>query len=373
MANLKYRITMTPEVRTVSEIKGAPLTNIEVDSNFKLLDTAISDVRNELLSDVADVITGVGDASLIDAGAISSEKLVNTGVVAGTVGSATQIPVVTVNAKGQVTGHSTATPQTEWANVLSKPTNIVDLAALSSVDNLETVANLSSIAALTSINGVTTAADKMLYTTAANTYSATDLTPFARTILAADTAEEARTVLGANDASGLTTGKLANSLFDVFNPFQRVMVPLYPAGLGSGSTWPLVPTNIAGTSPTLYTWAISSPIAVAVMNFTVTFHLRVYGTTNVADTGGSLVAKLTYNDVDVQDAMVDVKVRNNDIIQVSLTGSVVTSTTLSRNLKIVLVAPGSPDLFVESPAEEISAGVYKNVPILQVEYSNVAP
>ena len=42
------------------------------------------------------------------AGSIASSKLANTGVSAGTVGSGSAIPVLTINAKGQITGTSTA-------------------------------------------------------------------------------------------------------------------------------------------------------------------------------------------------------------------------------------------------------------------------
>jgi hypothetical protein len=51
-------------------------------------------------------------------------------------------------------------------------------------------------APLASISGLTTAADKMIYTTAADTYAVTDLTAFARTLLDDANAAAARTTLG---------------------------------------------------------------------------------------------------------------------------------------------------------------------------------
>ena len=51
-------------------------------------------------------------------------------------------------------------------------------------------------APITSIEGLTTAADKMIYTTAADTYAVTDLTSFARTLLDDADAATARGTLG---------------------------------------------------------------------------------------------------------------------------------------------------------------------------------
>jgi len=83
--------------------------------------------------------------------------------------------------------------------------------------------------ALSSIDGLTTAADKMIYTTAADTYAVTDLTSFARTLLDDADAATARTTLGlgtaaTQDSSAFATaaqGALADS---AVQPFDDIIV-----------------------------------------------------------------------------------------------------------------------------------------------------
>lgn len=68
-------------------------------------------------------------------------------------------------------------------------------------------------AGLTSIAGLTTAADKMVYTTASDTYAVTDFTAFARTLLDNADAADMRTTLGltavATASFGATGGSVA--------------------------------------------------------------------------------------------------------------------------------------------------------------------
>ena len=42
MANIKYRQSATPTVPTATTVKGTPLTNLEVDGNFKSLNDDIA-------------------------------------------------------------------------------------------------------------------------------------------------------------------------------------------------------------------------------------------------------------------------------------------------------------------------------------------
>ena len=51
MANITYRISNTPTIPGASTIKGTPLTNLEVDANFKALD---NDVQTRATTAYAD-------------------------------------------------------------------------------------------------------------------------------------------------------------------------------------------------------------------------------------------------------------------------------------------------------------------------------
>jgi len=66
MTNLTYRSSSTPSIPGASSVKGSPLTNLEVDANFKALDTAKQDV---LISGTT--LKTVGGNSLLGSGDIA--------------------------------------------------------------------------------------------------------------------------------------------------------------------------------------------------------------------------------------------------------------------------------------------------------------
>lgn len=67
-------------------------------------------------------------------------------------------------------------------------------------------------AGLTSIAGLTTAADKVIYTTASDTYAVTDFTAFGRSLVDDADAATARTTLGLGTAATQTVGTSANNV-----------------------------------------------------------------------------------------------------------------------------------------------------------------
>lgn len=72
-------------------------------------------------SGVPTFVSLTGDASLAASGAVT---LANTGVVAGTYGAGTTVPVFSVDAKGRLTSASAVTITPAWANVTGKPTTV---------------------------------------------------------------------------------------------------------------------------------------------------------------------------------------------------------------------------------------------------------
>lgn len=116
-------------------------------------------------------------------------------------------------------------------------------------------------AALESITGLTTAADKMIYTTASNTYAVTDLSSFARGILDDANAAAVRTTIGlgsiaTQEASGVTiTGGTVTGITDITIADGGTGASDAPTartnlGLGDSSTEDVVPVSKGGTGLT---------------------------------------------------------------------------------------------------------------------------
>jgi hypothetical protein len=103
-------------------------------------------------------------------------------------------------------------------------------------------------AGLTSIAGLTTAADKMVYTTGSDTYAVTDLSAFARTLLDDADAAAARTTLGVSAGQAITamgiysiSGGTLTALYDNGLTVARTSTGTYTITLdtaaASANTW----------------------------------------------------------------------------------------------------------------------------------------
>jgi hypothetical protein len=105
-------------------------------------------------------------------------------------------------------------------------------------------------AALTSISGLTTAADKMIYTTGSDTYAVTDLTATARTLLDDASTSDMRTTLGVAIGTNVQAYDAdLNTIAGLSNTDGNFIV-------GSGSAWVAESGSTARTSLGLGTSAI---------------------------------------------------------------------------------------------------------------------
>lgn len=71
--------------------------------------------------------------------------ITNTGVTAGGYGSSTKIPVMTVNAQGQITSISDTDPSITWAEITATPTTLAGYGITDAVPNTRTVTGQYSI------------------------------------------------------------------------------------------------------------------------------------------------------------------------------------------------------------------------------------
>ena len=81
-------------------------------TNITLVDDSSSSVDITLATDSLKISGGTGTASVISGDTLTL-NLSNTGVSAGSVGSSTAIPVLAINAQGQITSASTASISTD--------------------------------------------------------------------------------------------------------------------------------------------------------------------------------------------------------------------------------------------------------------------
>lgn len=157
-------------------------------------------------------------------------------------------------------------------------------------------------AGIVSIAGLTTSADKMIYTTASDTYAVTDLTSFARTLLDDSSASTARTTLGVTAANILPsyTGNAGKSL--VVNSGATDVEWITLSGTGtvtsvniSGGTTGLTATG--GPVTTSGTFTLGGTLAIANGGTGTTSTTFVNLATNVTGTlpvanGGTGIASL---------------------------------------------------------------------------------
>jgi hypothetical protein len=207
------RILVTDDDDT--PINGQILQYNTTDSEWKYADlpgstvVTLGDVNSASLADNALLVynSTAGEFQFESGAALRSTLGVD---VAGTdhstdisISSATSYNYITLS--GQVLTLNQVDLQTDVANTLpvsSGGTGSTTASDARTALGLQIGVNTQAYdVGLESISGLTTAANKMIYTTASDTYAVTDLTAFARTILDDADADTVRTTLGLDSAA----------------------------------------------------------------------------------------------------------------------------------------------------------------------------
>ena len=189
-------------------------------------------------------------------------------------------------------------------------------------------------AGLQSIAGLTTVADRMIYTTASDTYTVTPLTSFARTILDDADAAAVRTTIGAQASDGALTSLAGLSLVA-----GDVLVSTGPdavSRLGIGSTGQVL--TVSGGAPA---WA-TPPGSLAAANFNAIPASGTYSRTGtlvtVTLTGHGMTtgmqANLDFTTGTATDGSYAVTVVDANTFTITDTASGATSGNVTRNLFI---------------------------------------
>ena len=132
------------QLPTAGAITGTELVMI-VQNGVSVRATTAGIVSGTSVPSTRLIATGTGLAGGGDLSADRTLYIANTGVTSGTYGSSTLVPILTVNAQGQITNISTSAFTVDFASITSKPTT---LAGYGIVDAQPLNVNLTAFAGL---------------------------------------------------------------------------------------------------------------------------------------------------------------------------------------------------------------------------------
>lgn len=128
MANLIYRISVTPNTPTTTYSKNAPLTNLEIDGNFKSLNDAV-DTKAGLNSPSFTGVPSVPNAAIDTATTqiASTSFVVNQGYLKIDVASITYAPLASPTFTGNVIVNSNTAVKLPVGTTTERPTGATGL------------------------------------------------------------------------------------------------------------------------------------------------------------------------------------------------------------------------------------------------------
>lgn len=174
---------------------GSLIRGIVPETNF---DGRIIDVRNN--AGTPEDVFVVSSSGMIEVGTIPYASITSKSVVNADVSSSAAIAYSKLNLSASIVNADVATgaaiDATKIGGGAISNTEFARLDGVTGDIQTQIDGKQPLHAALTSIAGLTTAADKMVYTTASDTYAVADLTSFARTLLDDANSSTARTTLG---------------------------------------------------------------------------------------------------------------------------------------------------------------------------------
>ena len=277
--------TAIPVIAVNAQGQVTSASTASISTDLTLVDDASSSATISLATDTLKISGGTGTTSSISGDTLTI-NLDNTAVSAGSVGSSTAIPVLTIDAQGRITAASTAS--------VSSDLTIVDDSSTS-----ETITLGSETLKFAGGTGVTTAITSGTVTISKSTTASRVLFKY--------TATSGQTTFSGSDANGNTLAYIVGS-FDVF--LNGVLL----------DATDFTATN--GTSVVLSSAAAASDILTVL----------AYEVDNLStfDTNGSELILDADGDTSIHastDDQVDIKIGGTDRFVIASTGAVSTVTT----------------------------------------------
>ena len=275
-------------------------TAVAVTGDLALSNTGVATINNSAVTTLKLADNSVATAKIID-GAVTGAKLENSGATAGTYGSATQVPVVNVDAKGRVTSVTNAT-----------------ITGVSPVGSTLTSSNILVGNALNQAASVAVTGDVSLANTGTVTINNSAVTA---SKIATDAITTTKIVDGA-----VTGAKLENSGATAGTYGSANQVPVVNVD-SKGRVTSVTNTTITGVSPVGSTLASTNILLGNATNQATA--VAVSGDLTLSNTGVATIANNAVTNIKINDgAVTTIKLADNAVSTIKIATDAVTEAKL---------------------------------------------